>query len=315
MSKVEQRRSKVSPQTTDTVLMIRPAVFGVNVQTAASNEYQEAPTSAGADLCARAVAEFDAVVAALRSGGVRVLVMDDTPDPPKPDAVFPNNWITTHEDGSVVFYPMEALNRRIERRGDVVPFLEAAGFQVNRVVDYSVWEGRGAYLEGTGSMVLDRPGRRCYAAISSRTHETLLGRFCSDFGYEPVTFHAMGRRGPIYHTNVMLAIGAGVAVVGLDTVPDAGERENLRRHLESGGRTVICMTNDQVHDFACNVLELCGRDGPVLVLSRRALDVLDDQQRRLLAAAATLLPVSIPTLECGGGSVRCTLAEVFLPPA
>ncbi len=302
-------------QTTDTVFMVRPAAFGVNVQTASSNEYQASPNKGDADVTLAALAEFDAVVAALESCGVRVLVLDDTPEPPKPDAVFPNNWITTHEDGTVVLYPMEAPNRRIERRDDVVPFLASAGFRVDRVVDYSNWERRGVYLEGTGSMVLDRPGRTCYAALSSRTDERLLHRFCDDFGFEPVTFHALGRRGPIYHTNVMLALGTQLAVVAADTVADRTERDTLCRRLESSGRTVVEITASQVMEFGCNVLELRPRTGSIIVVSQRAVNQYTPDQRRSLAAGATLLPVSIPTIEGGGGSVRCMLAEIFLPNA
>ena len=306
-------------QTTDTVLMVRPAHFGSNPETAPSNAFQH--PDALSDLPDRmiqrtAVEEFERVVAALTGAGVRVCVVDDTSQPVKPDAVFPNNWFTTHDDGTVVLYPMHAPSRRAEVRRDVIDGLRTDhGFHVSRIIDLSVHADAGLALEGTGSMVLDREARVAYACLSARTHRPVLDEFCAELGYEACAFTAVDRDGkPIYHTNVQMWIGTGAAAVCFEAIPDEDERESLRTRL-AATRTVLDLTHDQVAAFAGNALELRAADGTAVVaMSAQASAVLTDEQRDAITAYARIADTDIATIErCAGGSVRCMIAEIFLP--
>ena len=297
-----------------TVLAIRPVAFHANPQTRASNAFQRDATLAPAAAQAAALAEAEGLHAALRAAGVEVVVFDDTPTPPTPDAIFPNNWVSFHEDGRVVLYPMQAENRRAERRPELLERLALDhGFRVGVVLDASPHERAGRYLEGTGSLVLDRARRLAFACWSPRTDARVLADVTSRLGYTPVTFHAVGPDGtPLYHTNVMLAVGNGFAVVCEDAVPDPAERAALRQALAG---EVVPITMDQLASFAGNMLALAAADGhQVLVMSRRAEASLRPDQRAALSRHATLVAAPLDTIEdLAGGSARCMLAEVFLP--
>jgi hypothetical protein len=297
-------------------MMIRPAAFDYNSQTAASNRMQQVH-EAVPDAGRRALAEFDAAVTALRGAGVRVCVVGDTPLPPKPDAVFPNNWVSWHADGSVVLYPMQAPNRRLERRQELLEAVAArCGYAIRRVVDLSAYEEQGRYLEGTGSLVLDHIGRMAFACRSSRTDESLVRRWADELGYTAVVFDALDRAGvPFYHTNVMLSIGSRIVVVAADAIV-AADRERVMAALAAGSRDIIAIDQAAVAAFAGNMLELLGDGGQRIgVLSAQAQRALPAATLgRLAAGMDELLPLTIPTIErLGGGSVRCMLAEVFSP--
>ncbi|MGY1607969.1 citrulline utilization hydrolase CtlX [Geodermatophilus sp. SYSU D00700] len=302
----------LSGQAPAAVVLVRPHAFQPNPQTLADNAFQAAEVGGDpAVLARRAHDEVTALADALTGVGVRVHLFDD-PEPDRPDSVFPNNWLSTHADGRVALFPMYAANRRRERRGDVVEFLKAA-YRVHEVVDLSGLEHDGVFLEGTGAMVLDHVHRVAYVARSRRVDPVALERFCRVFGYEPVVFDAVDAAGrPIYHTNVMMSVGGEYALVALEMLPSAAEREQLCTRLAAGGRTVVPLTGRQIGEFAGNAIEVLGSDGPVLALSARAAASLDTGQRRLIEASARLLPVAVPTVELAGGSVRCMIAGVHL---
>jgi len=304
-------------QTTRHVMMVRPHRFGPNEQTAASNALQKPPDTSPGQLRERALAEFDAMVGTLRGAGVDVIVFEDTDEPAKPDAVFPNNWISLHADGRVFLYPLEAVARRAERRADIVESLSTErGFRVTEIVDLSPLESRSLYLESTGSMVLDRVNHVAYAALSSRTHIDALGDFAHRADYEIAAFDARDSAGAaIYHTNVMMALGRAFAVICADAIGDRDKRDAILAKLAADGREVIEISQEQVGCFAGNLLEVENDSGdPVVVLSDTALDTLTDAQRERIAQCGRLLPIDVRTIEhVGGGSVRCMLAEVFLP--
>jgi hypothetical protein len=296
-------------------MMIRPAAFDYNSQTAASNRMQVAGAHDSADAGRVAIEEFDLAVAALRGAGVQVCVVADTPRPPKPDAVFPNNWVSWHADGTVVLYPMEAPNRRLERRREILDEVAAqCGYRIRRLLDLTSFENQGRFLEGTGSLVLDHGARRAFACRSSRTDESLVRYGAQQLGYEPVLFDALDAAGaPFYHTNVMLSIGHRVAVVAAEAIVPA-DRERVLAALAGGSQEVIEIDQVGVAGFAGNMLELIGAGGQaVYALSARAERILPAQiWDRLAAGTDHLLPIAIPTIErLGGGSVRCMLAEVF----
>ncbi len=298
------------------VLMIRPVRFESNPQTAESNRFQEDPDATPGEQQAAAICEFDGLVDALRDAGVQVIVVDDTPTPHTPDSIFPNNWITTHADGRVVLYPMEAENRRDERRSDVIDRLHDAGYQVNEIVDLSAHEDAGRFLEGTGSMVLDRSNRIAYACVSSRTHIDALGDFAQRMDYEIVSFDAVDSDGvPIYHTNVMMSLGEEFAVICADAIPRDEQREAVLRRLRETGHDIVSLSYDQLHAFAGNLLELANADGQhVIAMSEQALRSLDDDQVARLRGYGRLVSAPIDSIEqSAGGSVRCMLAEVHLP--
>ncbi len=304
-------------QLASTVLMIRPVRFESNPLTAGSNAFQEQPTATPAEQQAAAEQEFDGLVEALREAGIEVIVVGDTPEPHTPDAIFPNNWISTHADGRVVLYPMEAENRRTERRREIINRLAAeGGRQISEIVDLSDHENHGHYLEGTGSMVLDRANRIAYACVSSRTHLDPLGDFAQRMDYDVVAFEAVDRDGvPIYHTNVLMSIGEELAVICDEAIPRREQREAVLERLRATGHQVVRLSYAQLEAFAGNMLELRNRDGErVLAMSRQAYDSLDEQQRATLAANGRIVSAAIDTIESSaGGSVRCMLAEVHLP--
>jgi hypothetical protein len=294
--------------------MIRPARFGANPETADSNRFQQRGAAGSAAETARR--EFDVLVTRLRSAGVEVQVADDTPEPPKPDACFPNNWVTFHADGSVVLYPMMAPSRRAERREEPIGQLRAAGFQVARTIDLSPLEARGEFLEGTGSLVLDRCHRIAYACRSPRTTAAALGEFSARLGYRIVAFDALGPDGrPAYHTNVMMAIGEDFAVVCPTAIPDAGERWLVLDQLAGSGHEPVEIGVAEMNGFAGNLLALRSTRGDALIAaSDAAWSSLAPKAQRRLERAGAIVTAPIPTIERhGGGSVRCMIAEVFLP--
>lgn len=300
-------------QSADTVLMVRPCHFGSNPETAGSNAFQVEQAASNE----RALAEFDAVVAGLERAGVRVLVFEDTAEPVKPDAVFPNNWVSFHQDGRVVLYPMMAPSRRLERRPELLERLHREhGYEIREIVDLSGHESGQRFLEGTGSMVLDRVNRLAYMCLSPRTHLQVAAEFGQRMGYELVVFDARDAGGtPVYHTNVMLCIGSSVAVVCAEAIVDRQAREGVLARLRQTGHEVVELSLAQMAAFAGNMLELRGQHGrPLLAMSQRAAESLDPAQRQRLAAHLDLLSVPVPHIEdCAGGSVRCMLAEMFLP--
>ncbi len=305
-----------SIQAPGAVIMVRPHHFTVNTETAADNAFQAAVNPGAAAQpahAARAYAEHTAAVEELTRHGVRVHVFEGK-DPATPDCVFPNNWFSTHAGGHVAVYPMKARNRRVERRQDILEMLKSE-YRVQDIIDYSGLEPDGLFLEGTGAMVLDHIDRVAYAVESDRTNPIALERFCTHFNFEPMVFGARDDRGtPIYHTNVLMCIGTGFALIGAEMIPDADRRAEVVARLGQSGRDVIALSNAQIAGFAGNAIELMGSNGPILALSQAAFDVLTPQQRAQIEACAALVPLSIPTIEMGGGSVRCTIAGIHLAP-
>jgi hypothetical protein len=304
-------------QSAGTVLMVRPASFGFNPQTAASNAFQRSPIAAAdGEAQAQVLQEFDALGEVLLRAGVKVLVAGDTREPPKPDAIFPNNWVSFHGDGTVALYPMLAPNRRLERRDEILEqVVRSGGFRVSRTVDLTHREQENKYLEGTGSLVLDRMHRIAYACASPRTDLDVLGEFAQLLDYDLVAFDAQDGAGQaIYHTNVMMAIGHRFAVVCGESIVRDRHRDAVFARLHATGHEVIDINLSQMANFAGNVLELAPPQGAMVVLSTRALQSFNPPQQRALESHAGLVPVAIPTIErLGGGGVRCMLAEVHLP--
>ena len=314
MDPAKQRHKEL--QTTDTVLMVRPAAFGFNPETAATNRFQHS-SSDEKSVAKQARREFDGLVNALAVAGISVIVMEDSPEPAKPDAVFPNNWFSTHVNGIAVLYPMLNPSRRAERRRDWIEGLSSGhGRSLAAVLDLSYWEARGLALEGTGSLILDRINRIAYACRAPRTAPEPLAQWGGFMGYETHCFDALDRNGvAIYHTNVMMSLGAGFAAVALDAIADPGERERLRQSLEATGKEVIPLSLEQIAGFGANILQLSGNAGDVIAMSECARTSLGPEVVRRLEAHGEIVSVPIPTIEqCGGGSVRCMLAEIFLPP-
>lgn len=309
-------------QTTNTILMIRPINFRMNEQTAVNNYYQKViDTILPETVNAKAQQEFDAFVEKLRGVGVNVIVVDDTNEFDTPDAIFPNNWVSFHENGDVGLYPMFAENRRLERNEDVLEAVENEGFVIKNIFDYTDAEEAGVFLEGTGSVLLDRVNRKAYCALSPRADEELFVEFCEDFEYMPVIFTANqtinGQRKAIYHTNVMMCVGETFAVICLNSIDDKKERKNVIDHLKQDGKEIIDITEAQVNNFAGNMLQVKGgNDERYLVMSQAAYDSLTASQIERLKKHANILSSSLDIIEaCGGGSARCMMAEVFLPKA
>lgn len=317
---------------TDTVLMVRPTAFRYNEQTAANNLYQHNPSYLSS-LTAQDKArnEFEGLVTNLRHGGIHVIVVEDNRETDTPDAVFPNNWISFHDNGTVVLYPMWAPNRRLERRQEILTALqENHGYWIKKIMDYSPYENEGKFLEGTGSLVLDRIHKIAYACLSPRTHPELVQKFCDDFGYQPVIFHAYqeweGKLHEIYHTNVMMSVGENIAVICADTIKDVKEREKVLQKLSKTGKEIVLLTEEQNNHFAGNMLQLHtntpllssleggNRGVGVLVMSEQAYRSLSYEQIRQIEEKTAILYSPLDTIEtCGGGSARCMMAEVFLP--
>lgn len=301
-------------QSANAVVMVRPFRFYPNPETASDNAFQREVASRDADAISKAAQEeFDQAVELLRDAGVTVHAFEDTASPEKPDAVFPNNWFSTHHDGRVALYPMYSASRRTERRRDVIDHLRKY-YRVMDVVDYSAREQEEKCLEGTGSLVLDHVNKIAYASLSQRTHSEVLKQFCHDFRYEAVTFRSESEDGqPIYHTNVMMCVGSEFALIGLETIADDAERIVVQNLLEATGKEVIDLTSDQIANFAGNAIELHNEKGKLLVLSARAAAALSDKQNAIIQRHAQLVQLSLPTIELAGGSARCMIATVHLP--
>lgn len=307
-------------QITNSILMIRPVAFRMNEQTAVNNYYQKVlegllPTTVNA----KAQQEFDAFVDKLTAVGIDVTVVDDILSPDTPDSIFPNNWISFHENGDVALYPMFAKNRRAERREEILDILEEKGFEINNIMDYTSAEDDGFFLEGTGSLLLDRENSKAYCALSPRADEELFIEFCEDFDYAPVLFEAFqsvdGERKLIYHTNVMMCLGETFAVICADCIDDKKERKMVLDNLKENGKEIILITEEQVNNFAGNMLVVRGSDDKrFLVMSKSAHQSLTPKQITQLEKHAEILSSSLDTIEaCGGGSARCMMAEIFLP--
>ena len=307
-------------QTTNSILMIRPVAFRMNEQTAVNNYYQKVINELSpATVNQKAQQEFDAFVTKLEAVGIDVTVVDDILNPDTPDSIFPNNWISFHENADVALYPMFAENRRLERREEILDLLEEKGFEIENIVDYTDAEIDGFYLEGTGSLLLDRANAKAYCALSPRADEELFIEFCEDFDMEPIIFEAFqtvnGERKLIYHTNVMMCLGETFAVICADCIDDKKERKMVLDHLKKDNKEIILITEDQVNNFAGNMLVLKGNNEKrYVIMSASAHKILTPKQIEHLENHAEILSSSLDTIEaCGGGSARCMMAEIFLP--
>jgi len=306
-------------QLTQHILMIRPAQFRKNEQTVINNYFQISPALPPADVINKAQEEFDNFVDVLMAKGVQVTVVQDTEDPDTPDALFPNNWVSFHADGTVALYPMFAENRRLERREAILELLEEGGFIIDQVMDYTTAEDAGIFLEGTGSLILDRVHNKAYCALSTRADEELFIEFCEDFEYTPVIFTAFQtvgqKRLSIYHTNVMMCLAESFAVICLDSIDNTKERKAVLSHLKEDGKEVIAISEDQMHHFAGNMLQVLGDNNtPYLVMSTSAFKSLNSNQLVKIAQHCEIIHSDLHTIEtAGGGSARCMMAEVFLP--
>lgn len=305
-------------QTTNEVLMVRPCGFGFNPQTAGNNAFQKKGDQEQAQR--EAVEEFDRYVALLRSLGVKVNVVEDTPTPHTPDSIFPNNWFSTHSDGTMVLYPMFAPNRRLERKEGVFNYL-IENFDITTICDLTAYEDKGKYLEGTGSMVIDRQNGIVYACRSPRTNEEVLKEFCKVFKWRYLLFDAVdGEGGAIYHTNVMMSMGSRISVICLDSIADKGQRELVRDSILKSGREIVEISHEQMNQFAGNMLEVYsqGAEGtkegqPILVMSATAKGSLTAEQVKKIEQYYIIAAPDLHYIEVnGGGSARCMLAEIFI---
>lgn len=307
-------------QFTNTILMVRPVSFRMNEQTLVNNFYQKGLDEMNPETVQfRALQEFDSFVDKLRTAGVKVVVVNDTKDTDTPDSIFPNNWMSFHEDGTIGIYPMFAENRRLEKRDDIFDVLEEEGYIINNFIDYSSAEEEDLFLEGTGSLILDRINKKAYCTLSARADEDLFIEFCEDFEYTPVPFVSYQTvnedRLPIYHTNVMMAIAESFAVICLESIDDKKERKNVMKHLKEDGKDVIAITEKQVNCFAGNMLQVEGTNSEAfLVMSKSAYESLRQDQISKITKHCKIIFSSLDTIEaCGGGRARCMMAEVFLP--
>lgn len=302
-------------QSTSHILMVRPVNFGFNDETAESNAFQQQDKSDKNSVQKKALSEFNNFVTALKANGVDAIVVDDTPEPYKPDSIFPNNWVSFHTDGNVFLYPMQAENRRLERREDIISGLEDQ-FKIHHIVDLSRFEEEGKFLEGTGSMVLDRENKIAYTCLSPRTDRDVLDIFCQQEGYTAICFDALDEKGKaIYHTNVMMCIGSKFAVICMDSVPNPHEKIVLTESVKNSGKEIVDISFEQMNQFAGNMLEVKNKAGETLiVMSKTAYKSLTDEQKNILTKFGKLVFSDISTIEKnGGGSARCMLAEVHLP--
>ena len=305
-------------QATNSILMIRPINFGYNEETAVDNHYQN-KDSIIKNSNETAQKEFDNMVKNLKQNGISVHVFQDDENDYTPDSIFPNNWVSFHENGDVGLFPMYAKNRRLERRPEVLEFLESEGFTISNIVDYSSAESENKFLEGTGSMILDRENRIAYCSISNRSNEDLFIEFCEDFKFTPVlfnSFHSVGNdRLPIYHTNVMMCVATHYVIICLDSIDDKKQRKNVFDFINRSGKNLIEISENQLESFAGNMLELKNEnDESVLVMSKSAEDSLNENQKNIITNYSRIVSCDINTIEvCGGGSTRCMMAEIFLP--
>ncbi len=300
-------------QTTSKVFMVKPVRFGYNPQTAVDNTFQK-ESSIEDNVQERALREFTSYVSLLRANQVEVVMAEDTNLPSTPDSIFPNNWFTTHEDGTLVVYPMTAVNRRNERKKGAVDTI-AKNFEIRRVIDLTWWETEGCFLEGTGAMILDRPNKVVYASESPRCSKKVLDDFCKQLGYTAITFNAVNRAGvPIYHTNVLMTLGTDFAIICKESIKDAAQLDTVIKSLEKTGRKIIDITYDQLENYAGNMLELSTKDGrQLVVMSQSARKSLTPEQLKVLNAnGRRILSPNLEFIENnGGGSARCMLAEIF----
>jgi len=305
-------------QSTHVLLMIEPVAFGFNHQTAVNNYFQQAGDAPVSTIQEMALKEFNQMVDILRNKDIHLIVVKDTEEPHTPDSIFPNNWISFHVDGRIAIYPMYAENRRLERRSDILHVIEKEGFSFQDITDYSPFEKENRFLEGTGSMILDRINKIAYAALSERTHKTLVEKFCVDFHYTPCYFSAYQtvetKRLPVYHTNVMMCVGDRYAVVCLNSIDDSVERQSVINSLYSGQKEIIEITEEQMLHFAGNMLQIENEEGEkFLAMSESAYKSLTNKQINQLNNHNEIIRIAIPTIEKhGGGSVRCMMAEIFL---
>lgn len=307
--------SMIRLQTTDTVLMVRPARFAYNDETAENNHFQLKSSEDSMVVARQALQEFDEFVSLLRAHGVTVLVIQDTPEPVTPDSIFPNNWFSTHCTGELIYYPMKAGNRQLERKHEAINMLELMP-GVTKTIDLTKWEKSRKALEGTGSMILDRVNRVLFACRSPRTDEEVLAEFCQELDYEYVLFDSVDGHGrPIYHTNVMMCIAPKQVIICMESVPSEKDRKTLNACFRSAGREIVDISQEQVGHFAGNMLALHDKAGkPLLVMSRAAYNSLNSRQIKALEAKSKLITPDLHTIETnGGGSARCMIAEIFLP--
>lgn len=304
-------------QTASTVLMVEPVAFGYNSQTAENNYFQIEQKDA--DTQTKALQEFNNFVAQLKSKGVNVITVKDTLEPHSPDSIFPNNWVSFHSDGKVVLYPMFAPNRRVERRTDILEILKDNGFEISEIDDLSHFENQEKFLEGTGSMIFDHDHKIAYGSVSLRLDEELFRQFCTKFGFRPVVFHSYQNAGserlPIYHTNVMMCVADKFVVICLECIEDELEREKVQEVIKSSGKEIIEISEDQLQQFAGNMLQVQNNDGDkFLVMSESAYRSLAAEQISAIEKYCEIIHSDLNTIETnGGGSARCMLAEVFLP--
>ncbi len=304
-------------QTANTVLMVEPIAFGYNSQTAQNNYFQVEQKEA--DIQEKALQEFNNFVEKLRAKGIQVITIKDTLEPHSPDSIFPNNWVSFHEDGRVALYPMFAMNRRVERRSDILDTLRDEGFNITEVNDFSNSEKEEKFLEGTGSMIFDHDFKIAYGSVSLRLDEGLFRDFCEKFGYTPVVFHSFqnvgNQRLPIYHTNVMMCVAEQFVVICLDCIDDELEREKVQEVIKSTDKEVIEISEEQMHQFAGNMLQVQNEEGTqFLVMSQTAYKSLTKEQIEKIESYCEIIYADLNTIELnGGGSARCMLAEVFLP--
>ncbi|MCF8277684.1 MAG: amidinotransferase [Flavobacteriales bacterium] len=300
--------------------MIRPMAFAMNTETAKDNHYQQQVDGLTNDSAQQqALKEFDGLVEQLRAAGVNVIVVDDTLEPCTPDSIFPNNWVSFHQDESVILYPMFAENRRWEKRMDILESLEDLGFEIDRVIDFSDAEADGHFLEGTGSLVLDRENMVAYACLSQRTNSEILEEWAEITGYKTVIFHALqkvdGKLLPIYHTNVMMSVGEEIAILCADSIKDEAERKAVVKSLQQTDKDILYISETQKSSFAGNMLQVVNSAGEkIMVMSTQAYESLTPEQIATIQKTNRILHSSLNTIETlGGGSARCMMAEVFLP--
>lgn len=300
-------------QAPSSVLMVRPSSFGSNPQTLGTNAFQLNQSESQAEVNRLALGEFNRMVDTLVAHDIEVIVIDDSTEPPKPDAIFPNNWISFHEDSTVILYPMMAENRRLER---TIPVIEALRpkFQIEQVVDLSAYEKANQFLEGTGSVVFDYQNKIAYASRSARTHESVLTDLCKRINFQPILFDAVDEQGqPIYHTNVLMCVGTRFVIVCLDAIKKDEDQERLLQSFSNTNHKVVSISFEQLRSFAGNMLEVVTRSGePVVLLSEKAFQSLLPGQIDAISKHADMIPLSIPTVErYGGGSVRCMIAGIY----
>lgn len=306
-----------SSQVTSTVLMIEPVNFGFNEETASSNAFQQSEgRTRFEEIQHNALKEFNLFTEKLKENKIKVITFKDNPTPFTPDSIFPNNWVTFHEDGTVVLFPMEAHNRRLERKKEIIEALrEKHNYQIRHIIDLSQFENQNKYLEGTGSMIIDRENKLVYACLSSRTDKEVLDKFCSIFQYEAVTFTSTDANNfPVYHTNVMMAVGKNIAIICLESIKNKKERDLVTNHLTFTGKAIIEISLEQMHQFSGNMLQLVNTEGRlILVMSTQAYSSLTKDQTLAIIKHTDILHSDIRNIEAyGGGSVRCMMAEIFL---